>query len=1144
MIRKFNKVLVANRGEIAIRIFRACKELGIRTVAIYSKEDKYSLFRTKADESYLIGEKKKPIEVYLSMDEIIDLAIKKGVDAIHPGYGFLSENPDFARKCKEASIEFIGPTSETIERLGDKIKSKIIAKSVNVPTIPGIDKPITCIDEAISFAKEFGYPIILKAAAGGGGRGMRVVYNDNDLALAFNSAKNEAKKAFGIDDIFIEKYLEKPKHIEVQILGDKHGNIVHLYERDCSIQRRHQKLIEFTPAIAISNELKEKICNDALKIAKAVNYVSAGTVEFLVDECGNHYFIEMNPRIQVEHTVTEMTTGIDIVQSQILIAQGYPLNSDKIGIYSQESIKPRGYSIQCRITTEDPSNNFAPDTGRLDVYRTSSGFGIRLDGGNGYTGSIISPYYDSLLVKIVSWSRTFEDAARKAIRSIKEMNIKGVKTNDAFLINVLNHEKFLKGECDTHFIDNTPELFDISPKKDYETKILKFIGEKVVNEVRGTKKDYNIPPVPKGLTPKGLKGTKQLLDEKGVEGVIDWIKNQKKLLLTDTTFRDAHQSLIATRVRTKDMIKIAEATAVLAKDLFSLEMWGGATFDVAYRFLRESPWRRLQDLRKRIPNILFQMLIRGSNAVGYTNYPDNVIRAFIKEAANQGIDIFRIFDCLNWLKGMEVALDEVLKVGKIAEVCICYTGDILNTKRDKYSLKYYVNKAKEIEKMGAHILGIKDMAGLLKPYAASKLIKALKNEISIPIHLHTHDTSGNGVATLLMAAEAGVDIVDTAFNAMAGLTSQPALNSIVAALENTELDTGINLLDIQKISDYWSEVRKVYETFESGLKSGTAEIYKYEIPGGQYSNLRPQVESFGLGHKFNEIKEMYKKVNELLGDIVKVTPSSKVVGDLAIFMVQNGLTKENIIEKGKNLTFPDSVVSYFKGMMGQPEGGFPKELQKIVLKGEKPITCRPGEILKPVNFEKIKSKLEKEFDMKDVNIRNILSYALYPKVYTDYLKSLKEYGHLYNLESHVFFYGLKEGEISEIELEEGNIMIVKLVEVGKLDEDGYRTVIFEVNGNRREIKIFDKSIGEKQSANVTIMADPNNEKEIGASIPGTISKILVKEGDKIKEKQSLIIIEAMKMETNILATTNGEIDSILVSEGQQVKSGQLLLKLK
>lgn len=1141
--KRFNKVLVANRGEIAIRIFRACKELGIRTIAIYSEEDKYALFRTRSDESYQIGKKKKPIEVYLSMGEIIDLAIKKGADAIHPGYGFLSENPEFARKCSEAGLEFIGPSYYTLENLGDKIKSKLLAHSVGVPTIPGVDKPLDSVDEAIEFAKIYGYPIILKAAAGGGGRGMRVVYSEKDLAREFSNAKNESKKAFGIDDIFIEKYLERPKHIEVQVLADKYGNIVHLYERDCSVQRRHQKIVEFTPAFAIPEELREKLCNDALKLSKAVNYVNAGTAEFLVDKHGNHYFIEMNPRIQVEHTITEMTTGIDIVQSQVLIAQGYPLSSPEIGIPSQEAVVPRGYSIQCRITTEDPLTNFLPDTGKVDVYRTSSGFGIRLDGGNGYTGSMISPYYDSLLVKIISWSRTFEGATKKAIRSIREMNVKGVKTNEAFLINVLNHEKFLSGECDTHFIDDTPQLFDIKPRKDYETKILRYIGEKVVNEVKDTKKDYNIAPVPKVIVPEQRTGLRQILLEKGADGFSKWIKEQNKLLLTDTTFRDAHQSLLATRVRTRDMFKIAEATSVLCKDLFSLEMWGGATFDVAYRFLRESPWRRLQGLRQMIPNIPFQMLLRGSNAVGYTNYPDNLIRTFIREAAEQGIDIFRIFDSLNWLKGMEVAIDEVLKTGKVAEVSICYTGDILDERRDKYSLKYYLKMAKEIEKTGAHILAIKDMSGLLKPYAAAKLIRALKDEISIPIHLHTHDTSGNGVAALLMAAEEGVDIVDAALSPMAGLTSSPALNSIVSALANTKHDTEIDQEGIQRLCDYWSETRTVYEQFESGMKTGTAEIYKYEIPGGQYSNLKPQVDSFGLGHKFREVKEMYKEVNEILGDIVKVTPTSKVVGDLAIFMVQNGLTRDNLIEKGQNLAFPDSVVDYFKGMMGQPEGGFPVDLQRIVLKGEEPITCRPGEILPPVDFESIKNKLKDEFRV-EANIRNALSYALYPKVYSDYLKSLQEYGHLYNLESHVFFYGLKEGETSEVELDEGKIMIVKLVEVGDLDEEGYKTLAFEVNGNRREIRIFDRNFEEQEKIDITLMANPGNPKEIGSSITGSISKILVKEGDKITHKQSLLIIEAMKMETNVLAPGDGEIDKILVNESQQVKSGQLLIKLK
>lgn len=1145
MIKKFRKVLVANRGEIAIRIFRACNELGIRTVAIYSEEDKYSLFRTKADESYRIGKKLGPIEAYLNIDEIISLAVRKGVDAIHPGYGFLSENAEFARKCEEAGIEFIGPTGDMMESLGDKIKSKIVAHSVGVPTIPGVEKPVASEEEAVEFAKACGYPIMLKAAAGGGGRGMRIVRDEKDLLSSFRSAKNEAKKAFGIDDIFIEKYLEKPKHIEVQVLGDKHGNIVHLHERDCSIQRRHQKVVEYTPAFSLPEEKRKAICEDALKIAKSVNYRSAGTLEFLVDNQENHYFIEMNPRIQVEHTVTEMTTGIDIVQSQLLVAMGYPLSCHEIGISSQEDVKPRGYAIQCRITTEDPGNNFAPDTGKIDVYRTGSGFGVRLDGGNGFTGAVISPYYDSLLVKTITYARTFEDAVRKAVRSMKELKISGVKTNVGFLINVLNHPIFHAGECTTSFIEEHDELLEIVPKTDKEFSVLKYIGEKVVNETGGIKKDFDVPRVPRVTVPNDLRGTKQILDEKGADGLVQWIKSQDKLLLTDTTMRDAHQSLIATRLRSIDMVKAARATSVYEKDLFSLEMWGGATFDVSYRFLKESPWTRLEELRKRIPNVLFQMLFRGANAVGYKNYPDNVIREFIGQAADSGIDVFRIFDSLNWLKSMEVAIDEVLKKGKVAEVAMCYTGDILDDSRDKYSLDYYVKKAKEIEKMGAHILAIKDMSALLKPYAAYKLVKALKDEISIPIHLHTHDTTGNGVATVLMAAEAGVDISDTALSSMSGLTSHPSLNSIVAALESTKRATGINLNGLQELSDYWASVRPIYEKFESGLKSGSTEIYKYEIPGGQYSNLKPQVESFGLGHRFNEIKEMYKTVNNMLGDIVKVTPSSKMVGDLAIFMVQNNLTPENIAEKGKELAFPDSVVSYFKGMMGQPEWGFPEDLQKVVLKGEEPITCRPGELLPPEDFDYITEGLKKYFNVKPSK-KDIISYALYPDVFTDYLKYVKENGDLSRMNSDIFFHGLAEGEIAEVEITEGKTMIIKLIEIGrKLDEEGYRTLHFEVNGNRREIRIKDRvSVQASTKIAETQMANVDDPLEIGSSIPGTVLKVLVKEGDKIKENDSLVVIEAMKMETNITAATSGIVDSVLVKEGKQVKSGELLIKLK
>ena len=1142
-MRKFKRVLVANRGEIAIRVFRACNELGIRTVAIYSNEDKYSLFKTKADEAYMIGKNRGPVDAYLNIEEIISLAIKKGVDAIHPGYGFLSENPEFAKKCTDAGIEFIGPTAEMMDSLGDKIKSKIVANAVGVPTIPGDKKVVETIDEAKELAEKCGYPVMIKAVAGGGGRGMRIVRSEDELASSYKSAKSEAKKAFGIDHLYVEKYLEKSKHIEVQVLGDKFGNVVHLHERDCSIQRRHQKVVEYTPAFSISEEKRNAICNDALKIAKSVNYRSAGTLEFLVDTNGNHYFIEMNPRIQVEHTVTEMVTGIDIVQSQILIAEDYALNSPQIGINSQEDVKVNGYSIQCRITTEDPSNNFAPDTGKIEEYRTGSGFGIRLDGGNGFAGAVISPYYDSLLVKNISWSRTFQDAIKKSIRAIEETRITGVKTNIGFLINVLNHPTFLKGECNTDFIEENPELISIAPHADEEDRVLRFIGEKMVNEVSGIKRLYDVPVVPKIIMPEKLSGTKQILDNHGTEGLLKWINSQNKLLLTDTTMRDAHQSLMATRMRTKDMLKIASATSVYGADLFSLEMWGGATFDVAYRYLNESPWERLTELRKKVPNVLFQMLIRGANAVGYKNYPDNIIREFIKESAATGIDVFRIFDSLNWLKGMEISIEEVIKSGKVAEACICYTGDILNDKKDKYNLDYYIKLAKEIEKTGAHILGIKDMSALLKPHAAFKLINALKQEVGMPIHLHTHDTTGNGVATVLMAAQAGVDIVDTAFNSMSGLTSQPALNSVVAALKNTDRDTGIDLKGIQGISDYWDAVRPVYDEFKSDLKSGSAEIYRYEIPGGQYSNLKPQVESFGLGHKFNEIKEMYKEVNDMVGDIVKVTPSSKMVGDFAIFMVQNDLTAENIYEKAIKMSFPDSVVSYFKGMMGQPMGGFPEKLQKLVLKGENPITCRPGELLPDEDFDKIENHLIEKFNITP-DKKDILSYSLYPEVFDSYIKYTKEFGDLSRIGSDVYFHGLNEGETCEAEVADGKTYMIKLLHISRLNLEGNKVLVFEVDGNRREIKIKDRNNKVVRDFAATEMADPENPSEIGSPIPGTVLAILVAEGDTVTENQPLMTVEAMKMETRVIASKAGKVESINVKEGQQVKAGELLINLK
>ncbi len=1143
MFKKFNKILVANRGEIAIRIFRACSELGIKSVGIYSKEDKYSLFRTKADESYLIGEDKGPIDAYLDIDSIIELAKKKNVDAIHPGYGFLSENPEFVKKCEKNGITFIGPSADIMNMMGDKINSKRIAKEVDVATIPGIDEPIKDVKRAKEIAKEIGYPIMLKASNGGGGRGMRVVYNESDLSIEYETACSESKKAFGEDMIFIEKYIANPKHIEVQILGDKYGNIVHLYERDCSVQRRHQKIIEYSPAFSLGDKLRENICNDAVKIAKHVGYINAGTLEFLVDDSGEYYFIEMNPRVQVEHTVTEMVTGIDIVQSQILIAQGYRLDSDEINIKSQEDVKLRGYSIQCRITTEDPKNRFMPDTGKIQVYRTGSGFGIRLDGGNGFAGANISPYYDSLLVKTISWDRTFKGAINKTIRSIKEFRVRGVKTNIGFLVNVLNNPIFVEGKCSTRFIDINPELFEIRESKDRGTKLLQFIGNTVVNENKCEDK----PSFDSIYQPKINKdiilneGSRDLFNRLGKEKYMESIKNEKKLLLTDTTMRDAHQSLLATRLRTYDLLKVAKPTNEYMKDLFSIEMWGGATYDVAYRFLKESPWIRLQKLREEIPSVLFQMLFRASNGVGYKNYPDNVIEEFIKQSAEQGIDVFRIFDSLNWVENMKPSISTALETGKIVEASICYTGDILDPTKNKYNLEYYIRMAKELEELGTDIICIKDMAGLLKPYSAYTLIKELKNNVNTPIHLHTHDTSGNGIATCLMASEAGVDIVDGALETMAGLTSQPSLNAIVEALKNTERDTQINLYGYEEIGNYYKDLRKIYSRFESDLSNPSAEIYKYEIPGGQYTNLKPQADSLGLSNKFDEVKEKYKEANEILGDIIKVTPSSKVVGDLAIFMVKNKLDKNNIIEEGEKLSFPDSVLDYCKGMIGQPEGGIPKDIQRVVLKGDTPIEERPGKLIPKEDFESIKADLDKRFKM-NTNIRNILSYTLYPKVYEDYLKHLQLYNDISKLDSHVYFYGLNKGEECEVEIEEGKILTIKLVDIGDVKENGNRTVSFELNGMMRDIDIKDNNY----SGNIKdiIKADMNDPMQIGASIPGKVVKILVKEDDEVKQNQPMIIIEAMKMETIIVAKADGIVKSIKVEEGELVRDKQLLITMK
>ncbi|HLS90843.1 MAG TPA: pyruvate carboxylase [Limnochordia bacterium] len=1138
-----HRVLVANRSEIAIRVFRACTELHKQTVAIYSEEDTLSLHRYKADEAYLVGKGKGPVEAYLDIEGIIEIAKRKDVDAIHPGYGFLAENPEFAQRCEEEGIVFIGPTPEHLRLFGDKVASRALAQEAGLPLVPATPRPITTLEEALLFAKQYGYPLIVKAVAGGGGRGMRVVRNRSELESALERARSEAEKAFGNPAVFLERYIEDPKHIEVQILADKYGNMVHLFERDCSVQRRHQKVVEIAPSLALTEEKRQEICEAALRLMRRVNYVNAATVEFLYDSEGNFYFLEVNPRIQVEHTITELITGIDIVQAQIRIAEGYKLSDPEIGIPSQEAVTRRGYAIQCRITTEDPANNFVPDRGRILAYRSAAGFGVRLDAGNGHTGAVITPHYDSLLVKVSTWALTFENAASKMLRSLREFRIRGLKTNIPFLENVVQHPRFLSGDCTTTFIDNTPELFEFPQRRDRGTKLLSFIAHKTVNLgpdfKKVDKKEFREPPIPAiSYKVPYPEGTKNLLDRLGPKGFAEWVKEQKRLLITDTTFRDAHQSLLATRMRTYDMLQIAEATAKLAPQLFSLEMWGGATFDTAMRFNMEDPWERLERLRALIPNICFQMLLRGSNAVGYANYPDNVVQEFVKEAAAAGIDIFRIFDSLNWIEGMRVAMDAANEAGKVVEAAICYTGDILDPSRTKYTLQYYVDLAKKLEAAGAHILGIKDMAGLLKPYAAEKLIRTLKEEIGIPIHLHTHDTSGNSIATVLKAVEAGVDIVDLAISAMSGLTSQPSLNALVAALERTERDTGLDGAALQQLDEYWEAVRRYYAPFEMGLKSGTAEVYVHEMPGGQYSNLYEQAKALGLEHRWKEIKQAYVTANKLMGDIVKVTPSSKAVGDLALFMVQNNLDEKTLMERADELDFPDSVITFFQGLMGQPMGGFPKELQRKVLKGREPITCRPGELMDPVDFEAVRKELEEEFEQAFTH-RDAISAVLYPSVFRSFIEHKIKYSDTSVIDTPTFFYGLNVGEETRIEMEPGKTLVVKLTAVGELLEDGTRMVYFELNGQPREVRVADESATVKRVERPK--ADRRNPSHVAATMPGSVIQVLVSQGDKVAKGQALAVIEAMKVEQTIQAHRAGTVAEVLVKPGDSIQAGDLLL---
>lgn len=1138
------KVLVANRGEIAIRIFRACTEMHIGTVAIYAAEDEYSVHRFKADEAYLVGKGKKPIEAYLDMDDIIRIAKNSGADAIHPGYGFLSENLEFAKRCEKEGLIFVGPTLHQLDIFGDKIKAKEAAIAAGIASIPGSDGPIHSVDDVLEFGQTHGFPVMIKAALGGGGRGMRVAYDEKEARDGYERAKSEAKAAFGSDEVYVEKYISNPKHIEVQILGDKHGNVIHLFERDCSVQRRHQKVVEVAPCVSMNDAQRKEICEAAVQLMKHVGYINAGTVEFLVEE-DRFYFIEVNPRVQVEHTITELITDIDIVVSQLQIAQGLDLHKD-MKIPQQEDIVIKGAAIQCRITTEDPLNHFMPDTGKIDTYRSPGGFGVRLDVGNAYSGAVVTPYFDSLLVKVCSHGHTFEKAIQKMQRCLKEFRIRGVKTNIPFLQNVVSHTQFQSGEAKTTFIDNTPQLFEFPRVRDRGNKTMKFIGEVTVNGFPGiekaTKKYYDAPRIPTDLELReGYVTAKSILEKSGAQGVVDWVRAQENVLLTDTTFRDAHQSLLATRVRTQDFKEIARLTDEGIPELFSSEMWGGATFDVAYRFLNEDPWQRLRKIRRLMPNTLLQMLFRGSNAVGYQNYPDNVIEEFIKESAKQGIDVFRIFDSLNWLPQMEKSIQTVRDTGKIAEAAICYTGDINDPTRAKYDVQYYLNMAKELEKMGAHMIAIKDMAGLLKPQAAYRLISELKATTDLPIHLHTHDTSGNGIITYSAATKAGVDIVDVATSAMSGATSQPSMSSLYYALVNGARTPDINVDNVQKINHYWEDVRMFYKPFENGLNAPQTEVYMHEMPGGQYTNLQQQAKAVGLGSKWDDIKKMYHTVNIMFGDIVKVTPSSKVVGDMALFMVQNDLTEEDIYNQGHDLSFPESVVTFFQGDLGQPVGGFPKELQKIILKGRPAFTERPGSLAESVKFDKVKEELAQKIGFEP-KFEEVLSYLMYPQVFLDYQKSYQTFGDVTLLDTPTFFNGIRQGEIVEVQIEKGKNLIIRLDEVGDPDIEGNRVLFFNLNGQRREVSIKDMSI--KSTVQTKRKAEPTNKEHIGATMSGSVLQVLVNKGDKVQKGQALLVTEAMKMETTIEARFDGTVEHIYVVEEEAITSGDLLIEIK
>lgn len=1147
-MKPIKKLLAANRSEIAIRVFRSAHELGIRTVAMYAHEDRFALHRFKADEAYCIGQPGQPIQTYLNIDAIMELAVSQGIDAIHPGYGFLSENPNFARACQAAGITFVGPTVKTLEQLGDKTSARKIAQQAAVPILQGTEQALADVASGQQHAAQLGFPIILKAAMGGGGRGMRVVRRAEEFATAFEQAQREALTAFGCADVFIEKFISRASHIEVQLLGDKHGHLVHLFERDCSVQRRHQKVVEIAPAPNLDKRLRQQICDAALAIGQSVNYENAGTVEFLVDRDTNqYYFIEVNPRIQVEHTVTEEVTGIDIVKSQILVAQGLPLNDPEINLPSQESIVANGFAIQCRLTTDDPANKFQPDYGHITHYRSASGMGIRLDAGTAFSGALVSPFYDSLLVKVTARGRRFTDAAARMERVLSEFRIRGVKTNIPFLMRLITHPDFLKGTCTTRFIDETPALFDFPTRQDRATKVLAYISDVIVNQnllVKSRPKATRRAPAPvpelnrQEPIPAGMR---QRLRQLGPAGFCRWVLEQQPLLVTDTTFRDAHQSLFATRFRTYDMLQIAEAYARLCPNLFSLEMWGGATFDVALRFLKECPWQRLELLRERIPNILFQMLLRASNAVGYTNYPDNVVQAFVAEAAVAGIDVFRVFDALNSLENMRVAMEAVLETNTLCEAAICYTGDILDGSKTKYSLKYYVEMAKELERMGAHILAIKDMAGLCKPYAAELLVKTLKQEVGLPIHFHTHDTAGTQSGAILKAAEVGLDIADGAMAAISGGTSQPNLNTLVETLRFTGRETELPSESLDQITEYWRVAREFYTPFEAAVLPAAADLYEHQMPGGQYTNLFEQARALGLADQWRDVCQAYAEVNQMLGDIVKVTPTSKAVGDMALFMVANNLSAEDVLQPERELAFPASVIDLLAGRMGLPPEGFPPAVTERILRGEQPMRERPGATLPPADFTATAAKLTTQLGRKPTQ-REILSSLLYPKVFQEFAEHQQQYSDTACLSTPVFFYGLEPTEEVAVEIEQGKTLIVKFQAAGEPHPDGNRHIFFELNGIPRSVTVRDLAFdAPTQHAE---KAELGNSSHVAASMPGMVVTLAVQPGDAVAEGQKLLVIEAMKMQTTLVAHRAGKVERVAVRTGTQIETGDLLLVIQ